>query len=101
MSLPNQLFKIFHKTVSVDYPIQYREWQGRRFLVLKRDWSQFKQGETPKTDKCPFCGKHHSHGEVDGHKVARCGSPDRTCVAADGTILHSADGYYIESYNRD
>lgn len=46
------------------------EWDvevGRFYLVL-----HFLQGESGRTEKCPFCGQHHFHGFEEGHRRPHC-----------------------------
>ena len=84
----------------VNQPIEYGDWCNRKSLILKRDWKRFNGIDTPKTKKCPFCGHRHIHGGSDGHRGAHCGHPIRTCIADDGTVLSSENGYIIVDINK-
>jgi hypothetical protein len=87
--------------VKVKHPIEYQEIDGIKYLLLKRSWQRVKRGDLPKTEKCPFCGCLHIHGGVDGHRIAHCPNPPHiTCIADDGSILNSGDGYIVVSINR-
>jgi hypothetical protein len=46
---------------------------------------------TSPTDACPYCGRRHSHGIVDGHRVAHCG----TILLPVG--VDNSRGYYIKT----
>jgi len=73
-------------------PPRYELHDGSAYLVLHRD------RELGPTDRCPFCGKQHWHGEGDGHRVAHCvKGRGRTLIAADGTKLDQAAGYVIRT----
>jgi len=49
-----------------------------------------------RTEPCPFCGKRHIHGAVDGHRLAHCPHKKRRDVTApDGTRLSPEDGYFL------
>ena len=80
---------------------QYEKIDGRNRAVVWR-----KKGEE-KTDDCPFCGRHHTHGKGEGHRSAHCmdtlyKSGVRRIVsgffASDGTYLAPKDGYIIKEY---
>jgi hypothetical protein len=59
------------------------------------------------TDACPFCGKHHRHGIVEGHQTTHCTdtykrmkaipAPDR-CTLSDGTYALREHGYILREY---
>jgi hypothetical protein len=54
-----------------------------------------------KSDSCPFCGDRHTHGGIEGHRVAHCSLHRRSPIEAyDGTTLNPDDGYYIVDKNR-
>ena len=90
--------KTIPSKVQVDYPIQYQEYQGKNRLVLNARWDKDDNNAPIKTVKCAFCGKQHINGKSEGHRVAHCSTnhdESISCVAADGTILNSEDGYMI------
>ena len=72
--------------------IEYKKYKDRPYLILYRDT------DISDTDTCPFCGSNHSHGSLDGHRVAHCatGSKEKI-VAEDGTELFQNDGYYVKT----
>jgi len=77
--------------------IQFSEYEpdgARAYAVLWRDTQK------SKTDPCPFCGKRHTHGLGDGHRVAHCVDGNNQAKAKDGTILEKEHGYIIRTRNK-
>ena len=86
--------EIIQSKIKVKHPIEYEMFLGRPILVLKRNWQGIKRDRIPKTEKCPFCGAYHLHRYGDGHRASHCTQPPIiSCIADDGTILFSDDGY--------
>jgi hypothetical protein len=86
--------------VKTNQPVQYEEVDGTKYLLLAKDYSKVSKGIVPLTEKCPFCGKEHLHtGAIPGHRKAQC-RKNTTCVADDGSVLNSADGYILVNLNK-
>lgn len=74
---------------------------GKVRLVL-----YFIDGDSGKTEQCPFCGKNHIHGLGEGHRGAHCafdyvtGRPfeqfDVIFKNSDGQVFNSYDGYILK-----
>lgn len=73
--------------------VAYEALDGRPYLVLERP------NEQAKTEACPFCGRPHSHGTGDGHRVGHCVGERMKdeVVALDGTRLRRDDGYVVRT----
>jgi hypothetical protein len=66
------------------------------YAVLRRD------SERGETDPCPFCGRRHTHGDGDGHRVAHCSSAEtRREIQVEGVTLRKSDGYIIRTRWRE
>ncbi len=73
--------------------VEYEVHGLRAYAVLRRD------SEDSETDPCPFCGRRHTHGTGDGHRVSHC--PDlglrKEIKTKDGITLSQSDGYLIKT----
>ncbi len=49
-------------------------------------------------ERCIFCGQKHTHGLVDGHRLAHCADHDKpdNYAIIDGYIFHQENGYYVK-----
>jgi len=74
----------------VDYEVQ----GGRAYAVLWRE------REGSKSVPCPFCGKGHTHGIGEGHRVTHCINPVNQVEASDGTVLFRDNGYIVRNKER-
>jgi len=86
----------------------YRVIEGK-YLVLRCEIA--KDNICVTTEKCPFCGKKHSHGTggIDylehveniegintlGHRVAHCLERPIELILPNGTKVNNQDGYYL------
>lgn len=76
--------------------VKYENWNGVNTAVLWR-----KKG-SKKTDTCIFCGKKHTHGEGEGHRVPHCINDDRLITLIEfknGVVLNFKDGYILREYS--
>ena len=81
--------------------MEYKEVDGRKFLILKRDWKNHPKNERlPPRVWCPFCNGEHSHSLDEGHRVSHCMPPTQNVIASDGSVLSSNDGYWIIDINK-
>jgi hypothetical protein len=78
--------------------------RGHKFAILWRD------SEDAPCEPCPFCGRRHTHGKGDGHRVPHCSDEnghslmfgeERTVTAYDGTVLRQRDGYIVQPRQAD
>lgn len=47
---------------------------------------------------CPYCGRQHTHGKGDGHRLSHCSTGSaREIQLKDGTIVDENKGYYIKN----
>ena len=68
---------------------------GKEYVVLWRDTE-----ESP-TEFCPWCGKRHTHGQGDGHRVTHCGFGQETFTRnSDGKVFNQSQGYIIKTKNK-
>jgi len=68
---------------------------GEEYVVLWRET------EDSPTDFCPFCGKRHTHGKGDGHRVSHCAFDDDTFTRkSDGKIFKQSQGYIVKTKNK-
>lgn len=86
----------------------YRVVEGRYLVLdckLSRDWV------TVKTEKCPFCGRRHTHGaggrkdltpirriegvSTIGHRVAHCVEQPVELILPSGKRVTNDDGYFL------
>lgn len=77
---------------------------GRKIVIVERDWAHYDGENTPRIKMCPFCGERHLHGGgVDGHRIPHCGSAKSkvdSVTAVDGSILSAENGYWIVDINK-
>lgn len=86
----NSTSKLFEYIDKIRFP-EYEICNGIPYAILWRD------AENASTDHCPFCGKRHTHGAGDGHKVVHCTSGVKIILAKDGTNLIRDKGYIIRT----
>ena len=48
------------------------------------------------TDGCPYCGRKHAHGLVEGHRGSHCNNPKEILVKDE--TFDVSDGYVIKHY---
>jgi len=75
-------------------PVQPKtEWlNGYEYIVLWRET------EKSPTDFCPFCGKRHTHGLGDGHRIEHCAFGNETFTRkSDGKIFEKNKGYIVRT----
>ena len=76
---------------------EYEMVGSRPIAVLRRH--KKKHERTSRTDHCPFCGRRHSHGTSDGHRVAHCSDEALEEVhLASGLTLKRKDGYFVRTW---
>ncbi len=76
---------------------EYEMVGSRPIAVLRRH--KKKHERTSRTDYCPFCGRRHTHGTSDGHRVAHCSDSAREEVRlASGLTLRRDDGYLVRTW---
>lgn len=55
------------------------------------------------TERCVFCGKTHTHGLVDGHRLPHCNRSMDTIqkiVDVGGIQLYHENGYYVTTIKK-
>lgn len=86
--------------------MEYKELDGKKYLIIRRDWSKAKDGEIPEIEWCPFCDGVHRHGIFSDGKTegliynSHC-LQSRNVVASDGSILKSTDGFWLVEMNKN
>ena len=91
------------------FPIEYLIIDGEKVVILNRIKGFIL------AHACPFCGFNHSFPPGEGLQKTRCPNtlddineyhePTRepirySVIAADGSLVHSVDGYFIKEYDR-
>ncbi len=48
----------------------HESWRGEEFPVL---WYDVTRDGTARTEPCIWCGRRHTHGDLEGSRVPHCG----------------------------
>lgn len=83
--------------------IYYTEHDGKKCLILQASWDKDDANTPIETLRCSFCGNTHKHGKTEGHRIAHCALPygeTYSCIADDGTVLYSRDGYVLQNLRK-
>lgn len=86
--------------------MNYKEVDGKKYLIITRDWSKVDKGETPEIEWCPFCDGVHRHGIFSDGKNeglisnTHCIRP-RPVEAYDGSMLYASDGFWLVEVNKE
>jgi hypothetical protein len=84
--------EVFAYMRALAIPEHERDANGTTYAILRRP------SEDAPTLACPFCGRCHTHGMGDGHRVAHCANPERPKIALPaGLEIRAADGYIVRT----
>lgn len=80
-----------------DFKIIY----GEKYpIIYRKEGSEY-------TDPCPFCGRAHRHGKVQGRRIAHCkeeasngkiAHTQESYTLSDGTVVYQTNGYVLIDY---
>ena len=89
----NEVFSYLQKLSTVEPSTEIQDDQ--EYIVLWRDT------EKSPTEFCPWCGKRHFHGQIDGHRAAHCTFGKKTFTRrSDGKVFKQSQGYIVKTRNR-
>ena len=83
----DEVFEFVRTLQSPEYVVD----GAKAYAVLRR------LDEHTPTLACPFCGRNHSHGLGDGHRVAHCVEPSHPEMHVGAHVLRARDGYFLKT----